>query len=43
MDIHRECALQLFMTKDEKGYWLYEPRQTATSCDELLNEQRYGR
>ena len=33
MDIHRECALQLFMTKDEKGYWLYEPRQTATSCD----------
>lgn len=33
MNIHRECALQLFMTKDEKGYWLYEPRQTATSGD----------
>lgn len=33
MDIHRECALQLFMTKDEKGYWLYEPNQEATVCD----------
>ena len=29
MDIHKECALQLFMTKDEKGYWLYEPKQRA--------------
>lgn len=40
IDIHRECALQLFMTKDEKGYWLYEPKQDASVCNVCFERNR---